>query len=99
MALIGKKASGGVIEDFQRMKMIKRIWPKMTGASVNIKFNASQIVGGAVTSSMPVAYDPNSMVYADPGPITGRAVGIEITSLNNFRLDGYKIDVTPMGEF
>jgi hypothetical protein len=26
LALIGKKASGA-IEDFQRMKMIKRIWP------------------------------------------------------------------------
>ena len=94
-----KEENGDVIEDFQKYKMIKRIWPKLTGSSVNIKFNAAEIVGGAVTSSDPVVYDPNSMVYADPGPMMGRAVGLEITSLNNFRLDGYKIDVTPMGDY
>jgi hypothetical protein len=99
LALIGKKSSGGVIEDFQKMKMVKRIWPKILGGSVNIKFSAAQTVGGAVAFSAPVAFDPATMVYADPGPVSGRAVGLEITSTGNFRLDGYKIDVAPMGDF
>ena len=99
LALIGKKKDGTVIEDFQRMKMIKRIWPKVSGSSVNIKFGAAQTVGGAVAWSSPVIYDPNAMVYADPGPMAGRAVGIDISGTGVFRLDGYKIDMIPMGEF
>ena len=99
MALIGKKKDGSVIEDFQKRKMIKRIWPKIQGSSVSIKFTAAEMVNGAIALSAPVTYDPATMVYADPGPMSGRAVGLEITSTGNFRMDGYKVDVAPLGEF
>ena len=99
LALIGKKKDGSVIEDFQKLKMIKRIWPKIQGAAVQIKFTAAQTVNGSIASSAPVSFDPATMVYADPGPMSGRAVGLEIASTNNFRMDGYKIDVADLGEF
>jgi hypothetical protein len=99
LALIGKRAGGGIIEDFQQMKMIKRIWPKVTGSSVDVKFLAQQVVGGAVSRSAPVAFHPETMLYADPGPMSGRTVGLEITSTGNFRLDGYKVEVETMGEY
>jgi hypothetical protein len=99
LALVGKKAGGGVVEDFQQMKVIKRIWPKVTGSSVDVKFLAQQVVGGAVSRSAPVIFHPETMLYADPGPMSGRTVGIEITSAGNFRLDGYKVEVETMGEY
>lgn len=99
LGLIGKKRNGDIIEDFQRYKMIKRIWPKLTGTPVVVKFGAAQTVDGPVSWSPPVTYDPATMMYCDPGPVSGRALGIEITATDSFRLDGYKIDLVPMGEF
>jgi hypothetical protein len=38
-------------------------------------------------------------MYVDPFPTTGRAVGFEISSQNEWKLDGYKLDMEPLGEF
>jgi hypothetical protein len=99
LALIGKKRNGELIVDHQKMKMFKRLWPKLTGAAVDMRFGAQQIVDGTTVWSGVQSYDPLTQVFVDPGPTSGRAVGFEISSMEKFRLDGYKIDMVPMGDF
>jgi hypothetical protein len=99
LAMIGKKQNGDPIVDHQKMKMLKRLWPKISGGPVDIRFNAQQVVNGMVTWGASANFNPVSQVYIDPGPETGRAVGFEISSQNAWKLDGYKVDVEPLGEY
>jgi hypothetical protein len=97
--MIGKKQNGDPIVDHQRMKMLKRLWPKISGGPVDIRFSAQQVVNGMVTWGTSANFNPVSQVYIDPGPETGRAVGFEISSQNAWKLDGYKVDMEPLGEY
>lgn len=100
LGLIGKKRSGGPIVDHQKMKMLKRLWPKIVGGQVGIRFGAQQVVDGPIAWGVQATYNPSVDTYIDPGPVTGRAVGIEIASRDVlWRLDGYKVDVEPLGEY
>src|SRR4029077_14491784 len=70
----GKKNDGTPINDFQQMKMLKRLWPKistLSGGTINIRFGSQQVVDGATTWGAPIAFNPEVTVYADPGPATG----------------------------
>jgi hypothetical protein len=100
LALIGKKRNGDLVVDHQKMKMLKRMWPKVRGGSVNVRFGAQQLVQGATLWGTSSIFDPTTQVYVDPGIVSGRAVGIEFQATNKvWALDGYKIDMVPMGEF
>jgi hypothetical protein len=99
LGVLGKKRNGEVIEDFQRKKMITRIFPKITGAKVNIKFNSQQVVDGPVASGAAVVYDPATDVFADPQTMEGRAVGLEFSGTLPWQIDGYKVNIEPLGEF
>jgi hypothetical protein len=100
LALIGKKRDGSPIVDHQKMKMLKRLWPKIIGDGVRVRFGAQQTVDGPIRWGESVLFVPASDVYCDPGPVSGRAVGFELTATSAvWRLDGYKIDMVPMGEF
>jgi len=99
LALIGKSQNGKPVVDFQKMKMFKRLWPKLTGGPVNVRFGAQQFVNQATAWSGAQPFNPISQMYVDPFPTTGRAVGFEISSQNEWKLDGYKLDMEPLGEF
>ena len=100
LALIGKKRNGDIIVDFQRRKMFKQMWPKITGSGpVNIQFGMQTMVDGATTWGGYATFDSATQVYCDPGIISGRAVGFEITKNGPWKIDGYKIDMVPLGEF
>lgn len=100
LALIGKKRSGEPVVDHQKMKMLKRLWPKIRGGPVGVRFGAQQLVQGSTLWGPSSTFNPNAQVYVDPGPVSGRAVGIELQSTGQvWALDGYKIDMVPMGEF
>lgn len=101
LALIGKKRNGEPIVDFNRMKMLKRLWAKIQGGPVTVRFASQQHVDGAVSWGSSVPFDPTTQTYCDPGPAMGRAVGFEIagTSSNQWRMDGYKPDMEPLGNF
>lgn len=100
LALIGKKPNGQPVVDHQKMKMAKRLWPKIQGGPISVRFGAQQTVNGSSAWGLPVAFDPAMQVYCDPGIATGRAIGFELTATGvPWRIDGYKIDMEPLGEF
>lgn len=100
LALIGKKQDGSPVVDFQRRKLLKRLWPKVTGIGpVSVKFGMQTMIDGPTTWGASTTFDPATQVYCDPGLISGRAVGFEISKTGPWKIDGYKIDMVPMGEY
>jgi len=99
LALIGKRRNGELIVDHQVMKMLKRVWPKIQGNPVSIRFGAQQVVNGPTTWFPSVTFDPATETFCDPGIATGRAVSIEFTADASWRIDGYKIDMLALGGF
>lgn len=104
LALIGKKRNGDPIVDHRRMKLFTRAWPKIitaaTGNMINVRFGGQQTVDGPVAWGSYKSFNPAFTTYADPGPVSGRAVGIEFTATGIlWRMDGYKVDMSPMGEY
>lgn len=101
LALIGRKRSGEWIVDHEIMKMLKRVWPKMSGGPVNVRLGSQQTVGGPISWSNAVTFDPASQTYVDFLPVSGRAVGVEISSSAavSWRIDGYKVDIEKLGNY
>ncbi len=102
LGFTGKKNDGTPINDFQIMKMLKRLWPKistLSGGTVNIRFGAQQVVDGPTLWGSSIAFNPGQTVYADPGPATGRAIAIEFSRTGSWRIDGYKVDVAALGTY
>lgn len=99
LGVIGKRRSGEPIVDFQVQKMIKMLMPKVRGGAVTVRFNSQQVVEGPVSDGLAAAYDPTTQTHVYPHPMSGVAVGFDITGTGHWALDGYKVDIEPMGEF
>ena len=99
LGMVGRnRRTGDWITDFEIRKMVHRIWPKMSGAPVNIRLGGQDTPGGAVRWSNPVVFDPSSQKFCD---ITaeGAALCVEISGANGWKLDGYKLDLVTLGRF
>lgn len=99
LSVTGKKRNGDWIVDFDRMKMVDRLYPKVTGGAVSVRLGMQQLINGPVTWGPAVTYDPSADIFSDPGPMTGRAAAIEFVGSSSFRIDGYQIDVKSLGRF
>lgn len=100
LSVFGKKRNGDWIVDFNRMKQWDAIWPKISGGAVTIRIGKQDLVDGPVTWGPATSFDPSSDIKLNAGPISGRAVAIEISGTSSFRCAGYKIeDVMDIGEF
>jgi hypothetical protein len=98
LGLLGKKRNGDWIVDFDRYKTADRLWMKSRG-QMNVRLGTQALVEGGVTWTPSIAHDPSQRTYLDMGPVTGRALAIEFSSANDFRVDGYSIDVQDAGGF
>lgn len=99
LSLLGRKRNGEWIVDFHQRKMGSRLWPRIQGGPVDVRFGAQEVVNGAVQWSGSTSYDPTTETFVDCGPVNGRALAVKISSVNSFRLDGYQFDVMGLGEF
>lgn len=101
LSLIGRKRSGEWIEDHQRVKLVDRIWPKIQGGPVNIRIGSQDNVNSAVAYGSSFSFNPATSSFADSGPVSGRATGIEFSTSGStsWRIDGYKYNMIPMGNF
>lgn len=100
LAIEGRKRDGSWIVNHESRKMLDRMWPKIKNGSVSVRFGVQETVDGAVTWSPTVTFDPTTQVFCDADPpIEGRAVGVEFSAASAFRLDGYRLNVVPLGNF
>lgn len=100
LGLIGKKRNGDPIVDFQKRKLLQRIWPKVQGGPVNIRLATQEVVDGPVTWGSIAEFDPTVTRAADNDPVAGAAIGFEISQSGRFwRVDGYKLQIEQLGMF
>lgn len=99
LSVLGKKRNGEWVVDFDRMKMYDTIWPKLKSGVVSIRIGSQQLVDGPVTWNQAVVYDPTTDIKVDAGPISGRALAIEISGASSWHLDGYKAAIQDIGMF
>jgi hypothetical protein len=100
LGIIGKTRQGNVVVDFQIRKLFQRLWPKIQGGPVNIRLASQELVEGPITWGPSVAFDPASSRAADNDPMSGAAIGFEVSATSKFwRMDGYKLDIAQLGNF
>jgi hypothetical protein len=98
IALLGQKRDKTPIVDFNRRKMITRVWPRAEGGPINVRVGAQDTVEGAVTWTAPVSFNPSVDEFVDL--VThGRAIAIEYSASVPFKLEGHKLDIVPTGEY
>lgn len=99
LSVLGKKRNGEWIVDFDRMKMLDTLWPKLKSGAISVRVGSQQLVDGPVTWNTAVAFDPATDIKVDAGPISGRAVAYEFSGTSSWHLDGIKAVVHDLGVF
>lgn len=99
LPIAGIDDQGGAVVDFTSKKMFTRIWPKIEGSPVSMRVGFQELVDGPVQWSTAETFNPATDTYVDLGPITGRAMALEISSTGQWLLNGYTVDVHPAGEY
>lgn len=105
LGLLGRKRSGEWLVDFQKKKMVNRLWPKVTGGPINIRAGYQDLVAGPIDWTIARSFNPGVNGSPSAGMVvdglmgSGRAIALEFSSINDFRLDGYKIDLATLGKF
>lgn len=99
LSIIGKKRTGEWIVDFQRRKQVNRVWPKVFIGPVNVRVGYQDLVNGPIRWNAPQLFDPKLQIFSDGTLGSGRSVSVEFSAPNDFRLDGYKLDVAALGMY
>lgn len=100
LSVLGQDRKGNWIVDHQIEKMLSRLWPKVQGGPINVRTGAQATVNGATSWGDVVAFDPSRELTADILPVTGRATSVEFSTTASvaWRIDGYKMEVSPVGD-
>jgi hypothetical protein len=108
LGIIGRKRTGEPINDFKQMKMVDSIWPKVVGAPIRIRVGFRDAVGSTAplvwqdyTSFDPMTDLWINTIVNENLPGCGRAVAVEFSSVTSaaWQLDGYSMNVQPLGPF
>lgn len=104
MAIIGQDRDGAPMLDYQQRRLVKRVWPKVTGNPVNVYIGGSEQIGTAPTYLAPVVFTPGqSLNFIDPPdrPLNTRLPAIKFESIGglDFSIDGYDIEIEGLGQY
>jgi hypothetical protein len=108
LGIIGRTRANAPINDWKKLKMVDSVAPKVTGAPIRVRVGFRDAVSEAapLTWQDYTIFDPavdiwvNTIVNENlPG--CGRAVAIEFSADNSaaWRIDGYSMDVTVVGDY
>lgn len=98
LGVVGRTRDNEWIVDFSKMKFLHRVWLKVSGGPISVRMGFAPRPDGSVRWTTTQTFDPETQNYLDFN-ITGRALAIEITSQNSFRLEGYKLVGSVTGAF
>lgn len=100
LSILGRKRTGEWIVDHEVQKFVDRLWPKVRGGPVKIRIGFQDQVDGPVRWEAHREFDPSTMMFTDFRG-TGRAVAIEFFTDEavDWRVDGYKLSLRPVGRF
>lgn len=99
LAVIGQDRQGNPKMDFTQRRLVKRIWPKITGGPVNIRLGMQEQLNGPITWYGPKTFNPNTQKYLD-FTANGRlpAIRFETNGSESWELHGYDLEIKPLGQ-
>lgn len=99
LAIVGKDRQGKPKVDFGVLKLVTRIWPKITGTGVvTVRIGAQDDLQSAITWSTAKTFDSVTQKYLDfehPGRII--SIRIESTDAKPWQLEGYDLELALLG--
>lgn len=98
IALVGQDRSGGPKADFEVRKLAKRIWPHVEGSPIQVSIGSQETLGGGVTYAPAQTFTPGVDKYLD-FTVNGLfiAVKFESTLPGEWQLEGYNLEIEPLG--
>jgi hypothetical protein len=99
LSIIGKKRTGEWIEDPEHGKLVSKVWPKASGGPLNVRVGYQEVGQGPVSWTNPQSFDPSVARFVDGVLGSGKLVAIEFSAAADFRIDGYKLDMSVTGKF
>lgn len=98
---LSQTKDGEIVNDFTQFKMAHRLWTRAEGGPINVRIGAQAMVNSGVSWSTPQSFDPASEMYEDFDPVQGRALAVEFSTTDSvdWALDGYTLEVSPLGRF
>lgn len=100
LAITGVDRFGANVIDIGARKMLKRIWPKVTGGPIQIRTGAQEDLQAPIVWSAPVAFDPTlGQQYVD-FTTNGRLLSwrFEETQGRFWQLEGFEFEMEVLGE-
>jgi hypothetical protein len=101
LAIIGQDREGAPLLDYQQRRLVTRLWPKVTGGPVAVKFGGSPQIGTAPTYTTPVTFTPGQEFnFIDPpgDPLNVRLPALHFTLQPGAEISGYDVDIQPLGD-
>lgn len=97
LSLVGRKRNNEWIVDFEKRKMLRRVWVRATGGPINVRIGFQEVPGGATTWTPAQSFNPATQNFLDVFG-SGRAVSIEFGADVPFKVLSYKLDGEVIGE-
>jgi hypothetical protein len=102
MAIVGEDRDGQPMADYQKRRLVKRIWPKVRGNPILVYFGGSDTVDEAPTYAAPMTYTPGQEFnFCDPEqPLNVRLPAFKFESIDGlpFDMSGYDVEIEVLGE-
>jgi len=101
LAIIGQDREGAPLLDYNQRRLVKRVWPKATGGIVDVYLGGSDQLGTAPTYNAPLTFTPGQADnFVDPpAPLNVRLPAIKFVLREGASIEGYDMDIEPLGEF
>lgn len=99
LAVIGRDRGGQPKADINVRKLMKRIWPKVSGGPVNVRIGMQETLNDPVTWMAPKQFDPSSGTKFLDFIISGRLIAVRFETNSNvtWQLDGYDLEFEVLG--
>jgi hypothetical protein len=97
LALLGKKRNGEWIVDFEKRKMLRRLWIRAAGGPISVRVGFTEQMNGLVSWTPAQTFTPNVQHWVDFFG-SGRAVSVEFSATVPFKVLSYKLEGEAIGE-
>jgi hypothetical protein len=97
LSLLGKKRSGEWIVDFEKRKMLRRLWVRALGGPISVRVGFTEQMNSTISWTPAQTFIPNQQQWVDFFG-SGRAVSVEFSSASPFKVLSYKLEGEAIGE-
>lgn len=100
MSMTGVDRFGNPVVDIGSRKMVKRLWPKIQGGPVQIRFITQENIQAPIVYENPIVFNPAAGDEYVDTVANGRLLGFRVEDIvgTSWEFDGYEIELEVLGE-